>query len=79
MKLKLTEEQFVRSGKGAWEREKAYRYLASRSEATPVTYDEMTKFTLFDQYNPLRIISDQTIKKWFKALGVDEHNARFKS
>lgn len=79
MKLKLTEEQFVRSGKGAWEREKAYRYLAARHEATPVTYGEMTQFTYFDQYNPLRIISIPTIKKWFKALGVDEHNAKFKS
>lgn len=79
MKLKLTEEQFVRSGKGSWEREKAYRYLAARHEATPVTYGEMTQFTFYDPDNPLRIISIPTIKKWFKALGVDEHNAKFKS
>ena len=70
MKLKQTEEQFVRRGPGAWERQKVYDYLANRSGDTPVAFGEIYSLFPWNPYDSINHVSEATVKNWFKKLGI---------
>ena len=71
MKLKQTEEQFVRRGRGVWERQKVYDYLANRHGDTPVAFSEIYGLFPWNPYDSINHVCESTVKNWFKALGVE--------
>lgn len=71
MKLKQTEEQFVRRGRGVWERQKVYDYLANRHGDTPVAFSEIYGLFPWSPYDSINHVCESTVKNWFKALGVE--------
>ena len=74
MKLKQTEEQFVRRGRGTWERQKVYDYLANRHGDTPVAFSEIYGLFPWNPYDSINHVCESTVKNWFKKLGVEVKN-----